>query len=385
MSSDSKLGIMSNGTSRKLKFTLKELDNLDELDSTNILAALVSRTASFCSIEFLKTKGNDVKPHVVFNLSLNPQQSQSPEPFKGCRLSMEYGYNKKDSDEEDSEEEDSDGEDSDRGTFVIKALPYEGLANRATASFGFEVNTQIAIKDWIKIFRGTYKGLAIDQQTDLTLFKFVVVDTPEDQLIDGCRDFMCVNRLPASALLFIANQNNHSCQCFLRAYHLDIVQGCSSSVSIRAERTQIIGFHKYIPFRPELGTPDSVWFFDIIDKNFKLGSNNKGDTITVVPTPMHQGVFLSEGFRRIETFGAMHYFPLNYNNQPAAQDSAGNNGQGGAPEGSWRSRARGQRRRFTSERAWAARSAAFKRLRLRLKLKLRLRFLAWRSHVWPAQ
>lgn len=138
---------------------------------------------------------------------------------------------------------------------------------------------------------------------------------------------------PASALLFIADQHHHSCQCFLGAYHLRIVQGYSNSLTAKTGGTQIIGFHEYIPLRPELGTPNSFWFFDIIDKNFKSGSNNTGTTFTVVPTPMHRGVFLDPRFRRIETFGAMHYFPLNYDNQPAAQNPAGNNGQGGAPGG----------------------------------------------------
>lgn len=193
---------MSKENSQKEEFTLKDLDNLDERDTTSVLAALVNRTASLCSIEFLRTEHNDVKPHVVFNLKVNPRQSQSNERYMGCRLSMEYGYYKEDSDEEDSDEEDSDEEgfdeeDSHRGTFIIKALPYMGSSNRANASFDFEVNTQITIKDWIKIFRGSYEGLAIHQQTDLTLFKFVVVDTLEDQLMDGCRDFMYVYRLPS--------------------------------------------------------------------------------------------------------------------------------------------------------------------------------------------
>lgn len=115
---------------------------------------------------------------------------------------------------------------------------------------------------------------------------------------------------------------------------MGIVQGYSSS-PIAPQDTQIIG-DGHIRRHPELGDTSSVWFFEIIDKNFRKGKNGNKDTITVNPEPMHRGKFMDQRFARIESFPAgdpVRQYPLNYTTQPAAQNPAGNSGHGGAPGG----------------------------------------------------
>lgn len=174
---------MSSRTSQteSIEFTLNQLDNPDE----RILAALVSRTVSLCSIEFHNL--NNVKPHVVFSfkLEVGPQQGRPHDRFMGCRLSIES--------DPDSEDE-LKGNDGGPGIFTITALPYLGSSRGATASFDFNVITRTTIRNWIEIFMGTYQGLAAAQQSNLTLFDFVTTNAKKK---DGCRDFMYVNRQPS--------------------------------------------------------------------------------------------------------------------------------------------------------------------------------------------
>jgi hypothetical protein len=140
------------------------------------LKATLLRKVAKVSIEFLKTNG--IKPHVVFNLAILPQNdprfivSYGESTHQAVRVSMEWhGF-----------------DDENTGTFEIDPLPYKESSRSAHGAFDFPLlKKNLTVWDWCRIFKGEYPGLPDQHKGDLTKFRFVVTSS---DLMDGCRDFM---------------------------------------------------------------------------------------------------------------------------------------------------------------------------------------------------
>lgn len=143
------------------------------------------------SVEYLR-EPLAAKPHVVFNfncinrlelLATNNQQS------KGCRVSMDWS-----------------GVDN-KGELKIKPRSYMGSSRLAVGGLSFPVmnlHGPCTLRDVINILRGSHdlntrmarlpgpsQRSQLHHLADLTEFDFVQPD-PNNQAMDGCRDFMYV-------------------------------------------------------------------------------------------------------------------------------------------------------------------------------------------------
>lgn len=140
-----------------------------------VLATVAERTVERLNVEFLTTGGS--KPHVVFNLTLNLQQGED-DTYKGARMEMEWI-----------------GGDEDNGDFKVTVLPYHESSNKAAAAFDFPVlKKKLKMRDYWEILQGRSEAWCNDEP-DLTQFDFVYARENPDA-VDGCRDFMYVDRRP---------------------------------------------------------------------------------------------------------------------------------------------------------------------------------------------
>jgi hypothetical protein len=137
------------------------------------LASVAERTVERLNVEFLMTGGS--KPHVVFNLTINLRPGQNY-TYKGARVEMDWN-----------------GCDDDNGDFKVTVLPYHGSSKKAAAAFDFPVlKKNLKIKDYWEILQGRSQAWC-NNQPDLTQFDFVYA-RENPNAVDGCRDFMYVDR-----------------------------------------------------------------------------------------------------------------------------------------------------------------------------------------------
>ncbi|KAK7735411.1 hypothetical protein SLS63_003881 [Diaporthe eres] len=150
-----------------------ENDQLEEpLDRQ--FAPFAERTVPHLSVEFLRTGGP--KPHVVFNLKLNPPRGQLDPDYKAARVSMEW-----------------DGGHSNNSDYRVTLLPYIGSSFKATAAFDFPVlNKTLKLKEWLKILEGRSTLCTDQHQTNLSNFDFRYA-RENPGAVDGCRDWVFEN------------------------------------------------------------------------------------------------------------------------------------------------------------------------------------------------
>jgi hypothetical protein len=141
------------------------------------LAGVAGRTVPRLSVEFLRTEGP--KPHLVFNLAIGAPLDQPNPNSTGVRLTMEWN-----------------GADEDNGGFEVHDLPYIGSSRKATAEFDFPTSKKnLKTKYWWHITQGRSSYCTAQHRSDLTQFDIVYTRETEDA-VDGCRDFMYVDRRP---------------------------------------------------------------------------------------------------------------------------------------------------------------------------------------------
>lgn len=176
------------------EFRLRHVDAGIHVELNNALDA----TVHCMSVEYLR-RPLAVKPHVVFNFNcINPLEllTTHTQQSKGCRVSMEWTGR------------------GDTGGLKIIPRSYMESSHLAIGALSFSlINQSFTLREVIDIFRGrhplnTYMAASrgADQLSqprhlaDLTRFDFVQAD-PNNQALDGCRDFMYV--LPTSTYINI--------------------------------------------------------------------------------------------------------------------------------------------------------------------------------------